>query len=133
MNPSKAVSSTKTTGQRLNGRERISLRVRQRQLVCVRRCAEIGSRSQQATSASTTRKSAHSASRIWATRLWTLRDIRPRISPQPIITTPARPRGTARSRIRKAIPRFQARPMAYPLIGQRYTSPAGSSRWVTTR
>lgn len=111
-NPSRAVSSTKTTGQRLNGRDRSSQRLRHRQLVRSRRRAGAGSRSQQATKASTTRNRAPRASRIWATRLFTLSDSRPRISPQPTTTTPARPRGTARSRVRKALPRFQARPMA---------------------
>jgi hypothetical protein len=63
-NPSSAESSTNTTGQRPNGRERISLRVRHRQLIWVRRRAENGSRSQQVTSASTMRKSATRVSRI---------------------------------------------------------------------
>ena len=110
-NPSNAVSNTNTTGQRLNGRDRSSQRLRHRQLVRRRRWAGAGSLSQQATKASTTRNSAPRASRIWVTRLWTLMESTPRTNPQPITRTAARPRGTARSRIRKALPCFQARPM----------------------
>lgn len=111
-NPSRAVRSTNTTGQRLNARDRISHRLRHRQLVRRRRWAGAGNWSQQATKASTTRNSAPRASRIWVTRLRTLMDSTPRTNPQPTAKTAARPRGTANSRTRKALPRFQARPMA---------------------
>lgn len=109
--PSSEVSSTRTTGQRLNGLERSSQRVRHRQLVCTRRRTGAGSRSQQATRASTTTRSAPSNHTICATRLCALRDKIPRISPQPISTPPAIPTGTARTRSRKAPPRLQAWPM----------------------